>query len=113
MPYILRSSQRHSGDVGNPLQAKAEQSLTGLALRTRLDFVKSGRGSGVLLLVMLMVVVIMVVIGVVGCYFFNVRHLQEKAESANVSTMHPSKARATESSQQGIAVGREFWNAHL
>ena len=76
VPYIFWSSQGNTGDVGDPLQAKAEQGLASLALRTRLDFVEGSSGSRVLLLLMVMVVVIMVVVGVVGCYFLDMRHLQ-------------------------------------
>lgn len=99
--HVLRSPEGNPGDALHLLQAQTEESLTRLALRARLDLVKSSLGGGVLLMVVVVVVLMIVlmvmlvlVLGVVGVNFLDGgRHLGDggSAPSATPTQRHPER----------------------
>lgn len=83
--HILWSPEGDTRYARHFLQTQAEESLPGLALGARLNFIKGSSGSRVFLMIVIMAfmaVVVALVVGMVGCNFLDVGgHLQEPATS--------------------------------
>ena len=71
--HVLGSPESNTSDTRDLLQSETKESFPGLSLRTRLDFVQSGLGSGILIVVVVMIVIVIVVVmvRVVGVDFFD------------------------------------------
>lgn len=98
--YVLGPPESDTGDTRDLLQAEGEESLPGLALRTRLDFLEGSGRSGVFLVfvVVLMVVIVAVMGRVIGVDFLDMcGHLREEQEndasdtSSGSDFAHPPK----------------------
>lgn len=82
LAYILGPAECNTSDVGDFFQTKADESLAGLPLGTRLNFVKGRSRSGVFFVVMVVMafvvvtfVVVTFMVRVVGGHFFDMsRH---------------------------------------
>lgn len=97
--HVLGPAESHSVDSVDLLQAEGEESLAGLALRSRLDLVEGGGGSGVELLLLMVVLMIVLMLRVVGVDLFDLgRHLERNASSVYTLSerrfAHPSQFRA-------------------
>ena len=63
--HVLWPPEGDTGNTGDLLQAKRDESLPGFAFRARLDFIESSLGGGVLFVIVIVVMVVVVVVVVV------------------------------------------------
>lgn len=97
--HVLWPPESHTRNSRHPLQSKRDEGLPRLALRARLNLVKSSLGGGILIVVVVVAAVVMVVVivtlvvRVVGVDFLDGgRHLEIGRSASAGDAVHPGEA---------------------